>query len=165
MISPITHADMCIRAERWLKNMGCGVVFRDPFRAITYNGEQPDAIGFKSSTSLLVEVKISRSDFFADRKKHFRKNPDSGMGDWRFYMCPPGVIKVTDLPEGWGLLYCHGNKIEKVHGIPTNIQLGWTPPFIAYKEGEMQMMYSALRRMDIRGHLPEIYEGHPEDKK
>ena len=29
-----THSDLVLRAEKWLKSQGCGVVFRDPFRAV-----------------------------------------------------------------------------------------------------------------------------------
>lgn len=155
----ITHDYLCQRADRWLRSISCGVVFNDAFRAGTYTGEQPDAIGWRTYTSFLIECKISRSDFLADKKKHFRMKPEKGMGDWRFYMCPPGIIKPEDLPEGWGLLYCHAKKIEKVHGIPTNTQYEIAKPFNGNKQIEMQMMYSALRRMEIRGHLKEIYEG------
>lgn len=28
-----THADLVMRAEKWLKQQGCGVTIRDPFRA------------------------------------------------------------------------------------------------------------------------------------
>ena len=103
--APSLHDQLVLRAERWLANQGCQVVIRDPFRS--WNQEQPDAIGWRSDVSILVEVKVSRSDFLADAKKHFRSNARSGMGDWRFYMCPPGIIQLDDLPEGWGLLWVY----------------------------------------------------------
>lgn len=154
----MTHTELVLRAEKWLKSMGCGVVFRDPFKAHTHNGEQPDAMGWRDGLSLLVEVKVSRSDFLADKKKSFRADATKGMGDWRFYMCPPEVIRVEDLPQGWGLLYCHKNRIKKIHGFPGNCQWHTERPFSGNKSCELQMMYSALRRMVIRGHFSEIYD-------
>lgn len=41
----MTHDELCTRAEKWLKAKGCGVVFREGFRAIVHSGEQPDASG------------------------------------------------------------------------------------------------------------------------
>ncbi|WP_444941229.1 hypothetical protein ACJJI3_01415 [Microbulbifer sp. ZKSA004] len=156
-----THAELVNRAEHWLKSQGCGVVFRDEFRATTYTGEQPDAIGWRDGLSLLIECKASRSDFLADKRKKFRQDPAQGMGDWRFYMCPPDVIREEDLPEGWGLLYALPRQIKKVHGCPGNCDWWNKKPFEGHKRAETQMMYSALRRMEVRGHLKGIYEGDP----
>jgi hypothetical protein len=157
----MTHAELVARAERFLRSMNCKVIFNDNFRAVTPSGEQPDCIGFMSGISFLIECKASRSDFLADKKKDFRRDPETGMGDWRFFLCPPGIIKPEDLPDGWGLLWCHPRKIEKVHGIPTNCQYHNKRPFKGNRDCEMQLMLSALRRMEIRGHLKEIYDGLP----
>ena len=62
------------------------------------------AIGFNAYSSCVIECKMSRSDFFADQKKPFR-NDGCGMGQKRFYLCPENLIKETELPQGWGLLY------------------------------------------------------------
>lgn len=124
------------------------------------NDERPDVIGFGcSGHSVLIEVKISRSDFLADRKKFFRIYPDRGMGSQRFYCCPTGLIKIQDLPTGWGLIYVNekgkakcihspykGNIGEKLEGMPKNI------------EAEHGIMYSALRRLHLRGRIEEIYD-------
>ena len=154
----MTHEELVKRAERWLKTMGCGVVFNDSFRTGTITGEQPDAIGWRDGLSLLVECKASRADFFADKKKHFRRDPGEGMGDWRFIMCPPGLIQVGELPEGWGLLYVHPRKIERAHGVPANCHWWSQKPFEGNKRCETQLMYSALRRISIRGYFETIYE-------
>lgn len=154
----MTHNKLVLRAEKWLKSQGCGVVFRDDFKAVTGSGEQPDAIGWRDGLSILVECKISRPDFLADRKKLFRIDPHKGMGDWRFFLCPPNLILPDELPAGWGLLYASPKQIKKVHGVPGNT--GWWngKPFEGNKRYETQMMYSALRRMVLRGHFKEIYE-------
>lgn len=156
----MTHDDLCLRAEKWLKTQGCGVVFHDRFQPYTPNGEQPDAIGWKDGLSFLVECKTSRSDFLADKKKKFRIDPSLGMGDYRFYMCPPGVIKEEDLPEGWGLLYVTPKQVRKVVFPKSNCWHNFKP-FEANKIAENYMMLSALRRLTIRGHLDAIYEGPP----
>ena len=152
------HDYLCFRAERWLKSRNCGVVFNDKFQAVTYSGEQPDALGFRTNCSILIECKASRSDFLADRKKRFRKDPSLGVGDWRFYMCEPAVINVEDLPDGWGLLWVHPKKVEQVYGIPTNTMYESKKPFNGNKNDELRLMYSALRRISIRGHFDCIYE-------
>tara|TARA_B100002049_G_scaffold218440_1_gene185575 strand:+ start:423 stop:914 length:492 start_codon:yes stop_codon:yes gene_type:complete len=161
----MTHDDLVLRAEKWLKNsINCGVVFNDKFQAWTSYGEQPDGFGLRAGVSVLIECKASRADFHADKKKRFRADPSLGMGDWRFYMCPKGVINVEDLPEGWGLLWVNGSRVEKVHGIPPNTQ--WSrSPFSGNKDSERAYMYGALRRLTIRGRFSEIYEGIPKGEQ
>ncbi|MNC39691.1 hypothetical protein D3C75_883610 [compost metagenome] len=156
----ITHDELCLRAERFLKSNGFGVVFHDKFRAITGSGEQPDCLGFRSGVSCLIECKTSRSDFLADRKKRFRKDPTLGMGDWRFMMTPRGLIKPEELPKDWGLLETDGKRVYKIVGWPANTYW-FDKPFYSNKQAEVDYMYSALRRMVIRGHFDEIYEGMP----
>jgi len=157
----MSHDELCQRAARYLQSNGFGVAFHDRFRAYSGTGELPDAIGFRNGVSCLIEVKCSRSDFFADKKKHFRVNPETGMGDWRFFMCEPGIIGVDDLPPGWGLLYVKGSRVMKVHGWPPNTQWFYGKPFAGNKQAECDFMYSALRRMVVRGHFDEIYDGIP----
>jgi hypothetical protein len=152
------HDELCRKAESWLNMINCKVVIRDPFKAST--NEEPDAIGWRDGVSILIECKNSRADFLADKKKSFRINPDDGMGDWRFYLCPEGVITESDLPEGWGLLYAREKSIKKVCGFPANT--GWhNHPFVSNKNDENRMLVSALRRLSLRGYLPEIYSGIP----
>jgi hypothetical protein len=158
---PDLHNTICLAAENFLKSQNFPVVFRDGFNAVTGNGERPDAIGFRSDTSCLIEVKTSRADFCSDKNKRFRADPSLGVGDWRFYLCPPGVINVEDLPEGWGLLYYIDGKIKKVHGWPPNTQWASGSPFAGRTnvKAERDIMYSALRRMVIHGHFKDLYNG------
>ena len=151
------HNVMCLRAAQYLRNNGFSVSFDDRFQASTGAGELPDAIGFRNGVSCVIEVKVSRSDFLADKDKRFRKDPELGMGDWRFFMCPPGRIKPEDLPEDWGLLYCYPKMVKKVVGWPPNTR--WSnKPFQANKQAECDFMYSALRRVQLRGHLDVVYK-------
>ena len=82
-------------------------------------GEQPDAIGFQTSRyTTLIECKASRSDFMADAKKFFRRNPERGMGSYRYYMTPPGLIAREELPCKWGLFEVRGQRIyQKVKAV------------------------------------------------
>lgn len=157
----LTHDDLVQRAERWLTRQGCSIVIRDPFRTVMIR-EQPDAIGWQNArnVSLLIECKVSRADFWADRQKPFRANPAEGVGSWRFYLTPEGVIQPDDLPAGWGLLWATPRRIRAIHGIPRgNCHWATDAPFVANKGAENQMLVSALRRLALRGHLPAIYDG------
>ena len=156
------HDQLVIRAGKWLENNGCKVVIRDPFRS--NNQEQPDAIGWRDGVSILVEVKTSRADFLADRKKPFREEPGQGMGDWRFYLTPPNLVSVNDLPIGWGLLEATPKTIKKAHGYP--VHRNWIKaPFSGDKGRETILLSQALRRLALRGYLPEIYLPRPDPDK
>ncbi|EKK8358914.1 hypothetical protein PPQ74_002540 [Salmonella enterica] len=158
----LSHDELCIIACDFLRSEGFKVAFHDRFRPKTQHGERPDAIGFHSGASCLIEVKCSRSDLRTDMKKRFRVAPEKGMGDWRFYLSEPGIIEVSDLPDGWGLLHVTATNglVRKIHGWKGNAM--WLrrekKPFKANKQAECDYMYSALRRLDIRGYLNEIYQ-------
>ena len=107
-----THKQLCDRAAYWLQQTkGCKVVLIE--RNTGGCAEEPDAIGWNSRTfSYLIEVKVSRSDFLADKKKDHRRRPHTGMGRQRFYLCPRGMIKPEEVPEGWGLLWATEGQIR-----------------------------------------------------
>ncbi len=151
----LSHADLVLRAEKWLNNAGCKVVFRE---FVTRVSEQPDAIGWRDGRSIMIECKSTRADFLSDKKKWFRKNPENGVGDWRFYMCPPEIIKPDDLPEHWGLLWVYPKTVKRVHGVPKGNTNWYSAPFEGHKTNENIMLVSALRRLQIRGYLPLIYQ-------
>lgn len=101
----MTHKECVEVATRYLSRR-CDVVLPEFF---CWNGELADVIGFKQSrmTSTLIECKVSRGDFLADKNKSFRIDPTKGMGDYRYYCCPKGMIGKDELPKGWGLLYIY----------------------------------------------------------
>ncbi|HHE1457120.1 adenylosuccinate synthase [Yersinia enterocolitica] len=73
-----------------------------------YGGERADVFGYRwgfDGGSIVVESKISRSDFLADRSKPHRNGQTAGMGTYRYYICPEGIIDIADLPNAWGLLW------------------------------------------------------------
>lgn len=104
------HNRLTALGARWLKRNGFSVVATE----LTCFGsrEQPDVIGFRSSCSAIIEVKVSRSDFYADRKKPERMS--GGLGIYRFFLCPDGMISPDELPGRWGLLYAKGRSVDAI---------------------------------------------------
>ena len=85
----MTHPQLVEKAVRWLRRYRCGVVLSEQ---ACVSGEMPDAIGWKRAChSVLVECKVTRSDFLADRGKPFRLKPEQGVGCERFYLAPAGT--------------------------------------------------------------------------
>jgi hypothetical protein len=73
--------------------------------------EKPDVLAFNhKGTSLLIEVKVSRADFLADKKKPWRENPEKGIGETRVYLTPKGLLTHEEIPYGWQLWEVHGEK-------------------------------------------------------
>ena len=138
----MTHSELVKKASRWLRAQGCGVVITEMRSGA---GQEPDAIGWHPTYSILVECKANRSDFLRDKHKCHQRT-DRGMGDKRYYLAPPGIIKPEELPGGWGLLEPYGNGVKKI------VYPSWK-----YKEkdcrGELTLLISAFRR--IEGIMPE----------
>lgn len=156
----MTHQELVKIAERWLLGTKkCSFAFTELVCLAT--SEIPDAIGFQGGESFLVECKVSRADFLSDAKKLFRRNPWMGMGVFRYYLCPAGIIQPTDLPEKWGLIWVNEKgKPRQIVGPKGNV---WSTQQDFRHERNMQaemgLMASALRRLHLRGVLPMIYLG------
>ena len=139
---PVTHALLVRNAVAWLRRYRCGVVLSEQ---ACISGEMPDAIGWKRAChSVLVECKVSRPDFLADRAKPFRKKAELGVGCERFYLVPRGLVRPDELPAGWGLLELHKRRIEMVRSSCKNLRS---------EEGfrcEMNLLLASLRRVEIR---------------
>lgn len=112
-MSKLTHRELCEIGFRFLKRPesanGHGCHF-SIIEAACY-GENPDVFGVRHGIhghgvgTFLLEAKTSRSDFLADRNKPHRINPELGVGKYRYYICPTGLIEPRELPEKWGLIY------------------------------------------------------------
>jgi len=138
----VTHAQLVQRAVEWLRAYRCGVILSEQTCA---NGEVPDAIGWKRQChSVLVECKISRADFLADRAKPCRQKPEAGLGCERFYLAPAGLLRADDLPPSWGLLECRNRKVEITRPSAKKLR---TEAGFRY---EMNLLLSSLRRVEIR---------------
>lgn len=150
---PITHKDLVICAYRWvLKNGSCGMALRE---LVSITGEIPDVIGFgMGGHSVLIECKTSKSDFIADRLKPFRTRPENGMGLYRLFCVPTGLIKIEDLPNKWGLIYVgQDHKTKAFINSTKYLDMAHERNLKA----EHGLMYSALRRLHGHGHLESIY--------
>jgi len=157
----VTHDDLVQLGVRWLsrpsksKKFGyrsaCGIVVPE---LVTWNKECPDVIGWESikrrgsyPRSYLIECKASRSDFLSDQKKSHREH---GVGLYRWYLCPEGLIESHEAFNlGWGLLYTNGKSVRQIVGVQQNPRRNF--------QGEMQMMYSLLRRTHVRGDLKKCF--------
>lgn len=84
----------------------------------TWDTESADVWGLSAWDTAIIEVKVSHADFLADQKKWWRSKDaaDNGRqaGNFRWYLCPEGVIKPEELPDKWGLLYWDGKHIHAV---------------------------------------------------
>ncbi len=139
----MTHSQLVNLAVAWLRRYRCGVVLSEQACA---SGEVPDAIGWKGKCrSVVVECKITRADFLADRAKPFRLNPDIALGCERFYLVPAGLVSPQELPPGWGLLECAGRKVEmRIRPPRRSLRTA------AGMEYEMNLLLASLCRVEIR---------------
>lgn len=154
-MSTEAHDELVRRAVKWLRSPFHGILPNGPRHErpglgvvvpelVSSVGEQPDAMGWGAEgRSYMVECKTSRSDFLADRVKPHRVL--GGVGALRFYLCPPDVIREEDLPDSWGLLWCYPKKIRVIRWPKDNPERNW--------RDEMALMYSLLRRVEVRGQL------------
>jgi len=137
----MNHAELCESACKWLKRIGCRAIISEMSSAAQ---EEPDAIGWKNGISILVECKTSLSDFRRDQYKFWRRSPKYGMGDWRFYMCEPEVIKKEHITNDWGLVYVEGKRFKKIICPKGNV---WgKPPYKSNNGSEIKLLVSALSR-------------------
>ncbi|CAL9985396.1 hypothetical protein VPHK356_0090 [Vibrio phage K356] len=120
---PLTHDRLNELTAKWIvNNMNMSLVFVEHKTATSR--EIPDVLGFRDGgrTSVCFEIKATRSDFLSDKNKPHRINPEQGVGDFRFYVAPVGVIKKSDLPPKWGLLeVTAAGRFKKTH-VPRDVQ-------------------------------------------
>jgi hypothetical protein len=157
MLNPPTHQDLVKMASRWLtQSERCGVVIAE---IVSSAGEIPDVIGWRLGHSIVVECKVSRSDFLRDRLKSHHRN-GLAMGVMRYYLTVEGIIKPEEL-EGHGLLEVRASKIgqyldrPRIHCVQKAERRDLLPE--AYVK-ELRVMSSALRRIKTREFIT-ILEG------
>lgn len=138
------HAQLVARAVEWLRRYyKCGIILSEQSCA---TGEVPDVIAWKGlSKSVLVECKVSRTDFLSDAAKPFRLKPEEGMGSQRFYMAPADMIRAEELPKHWGLLELHGRDV-RLAVKPGRVDLRGEPGLMK----EMNLLLASLRRVEVR---------------
>jgi hypothetical protein len=143
----ITHDRLVEISRNWLASRSPVAISEISSGA----GESPDCIAFCVSLkngkahvgygSVLIECKVSKSDYYADRNKYYRRCPDRGMGDYRFLMAPKGLIDIDKLYDKWGLLEVDENGKVKMVKIATRQE--------SDKTKEISLLISTLRRLKI----------------
>ena len=138
----MTHERLIRLAEAWLRRQRCDIVLSEQGCP---SGEMPDAIGWKAKNhSILIECKVSRADFLSDAAKPWRRDPAIAMGNERLFAAPAGMLKVDELPAGWGLLEVDGRalKLVKRGGRKLRAPAGLM--------NEMSLLLASLRRVEVR---------------
>jgi hypothetical protein len=164
----VSHEELRVIAMRYAKKLewkehrsvgfGCGVIASE---VTTAANDIPDVIGWRSGWSYLIECKASRSDFFADRKKPQRNN-GTGMGNFRYFMVPSGLIKPEELPAEWGLLEVEGRSVTET------VRCKLRDLDTAAEREEKRVLLSLIRRIKAREFLilqderPELVEAFRE---
>lgn len=131
----VSHQKLVRRARAWLLR-NHPVVVSD----LASGRETPDALGFSHGSSTLIECKASRADFRADRDKGFRRVPELGMGEARYYFMPQGLVRPEELPAGWGLLELRGDRVYEVRR---------SDHHEVDHRAELSILVSVLRRINV----------------
>lgn len=106
----MTEESIISQIAKWLDNRK--YPFQIP-RAFIYGWESDFWCMDSSGETREFEIKISRSDFAADRKKE--KHTDTTKGaNYFYYVCPAGLIAKEDVIQKYGLIYVHSNKLEVI---------------------------------------------------
>lgn len=138
MMGGHTHASLVMAAAIWLRgSRRCKAVLTEI--ASCYD-EIPDVIGWLGGgSSIVVEVKISREDFLRDARKPFRRHPERGMGIYRYFFVPRGLLQPGDVPRNFGLAELRGERV---------FILRKPVPFAEYNwRNEMHLLVSAVDRV------------------
>lgn len=142
------HAELVELGRKWLlrpqrwgghSSHSCSVVITE---LVSCARETPDVLGFCQDVSVLLECKASCSDFRAERMKPARRveSVDPGVGNYRYYFAPKGIIPKSELPPGWGLI--------EVSEKESHIEVQATARE-ANKGDEVAILISLVRRLGV----------------
>ncbi|MBU2723882.1 hypothetical protein [Acidithiobacillus ferridurans] len=151
------HKDLCALARTWLQRPasrsgpGCAVAVSESGNWV--NKEVVDAIGWRPygerAGSVLVEAKTSRSDFFADRAKKHRANSERGVGKYRYFMAPEGLLRMDEIPPQWGFITVNRRGHIKVVAGHVHLRRGepdsWAHP--CHAPAETALLIQCLARV------------------
>ena len=146
----MTHKELVRAAVRWLTGtQHCGAVLAE---ISTTAMENPDAIGWQAHKSIVVECKASRSDFLANKNKPCVRI-NRLVGNERYFICEPGVIREADMTDtDYGLIHAiNGGCYVRVRAKSRVLDSG------EYSD-ERTMLVSALRRIQTREFLTIVPE-------
>jgi hypothetical protein len=142
-----THADLVQRAIYWLwYTRRCRVVMAGCQGH--YSGEIPDALGWRpQGQSHLIECKVRRDDLTADRLKLWRRAPARGVGMYRWFMWPPGMVEFCpDMePITWGVLLA----------LPRSVRILRRPTVVAHYNYQRELRFlMGSRRLEKPPRMP-----------
>ncbi|ENG7912661.1 hypothetical protein R4575_18055 [Acinetobacter baumannii] len=103
-----THHDLVQIASKWAERVLKFPIVASELRC-GGSREIPDVIAFRADSSLIIECKTSINDFRKDFVKPERNGQRVGVGNYRIYCAPIGVIPIDKVPQSWGLIEV-GNK-------------------------------------------------------
>lgn len=116
----LSSAALVAAGRKWLKtgwrnaapngHGRCSIIAQDK---MSFSSERPDLIGWFDRKSILIEVKVSRQDFFRDDSKIWRMYGE-GMGQIRWYLTPPGLVEPREVPYSYGLAEFDGIGVRVV---------------------------------------------------
>ncbi len=132
----MNHSQLVEKARTWLiYAQQCNPVFTE--KGSSKSKERPDAIGWTSKGSIVVECKVSVADFKLDKKKSFRKNIKKGMGKFRYFLMIPELYQKVkeDIPKGWGVVTCQDD-----HYNPRKVHLSFSKVFKYSMKAELYYM-------------------------
>lgn len=116
------HEMLCCKGADWLQNYkpwnhktltpgydkNWGHILINPYLRLK---ERPDIFAFNGYVTLCIEVKTNYNDFKNDMNKVCRSdNYKNKIGMFKCYLAPKGIIPLSEVPKGWGLLEwdkCH----------------------------------------------------------
>jgi hypothetical protein len=153
------HRELCELGGKWLRNHKFNegpICTYSVVELVTVQLENPDVFGWDYWQTSLIEVKTSRADFKKDFKKKFKQEGYLGVGMYRYYLCPEGLIKSEELPERWGLLYEKDGEIISIK-VPEQF-----PNEEVNGMGQVTILSSIMRRMGMYG---KVYDFRKEKKK
>lgn len=141
------HYELCCKAATWIRQPRNREKWHNQYQLsvvelVCTGKELTDVYATNGEISCIIEAKTSHQDFEVDGAKYTRLRPDEGLGDFRYYLCPEGLIKENELPPYWGLLYYKDGKIVKVKSA---IQQSCD------KRAELFVMLSIMRREGLLG--------------
>jgi hypothetical protein len=144
----VTHADLIEAACAWLR----GSMYCKPVLAgVASTQEIPDAIGWSSRSknygSIVVECKVSASDFYRDKAKHTKfRHPGNGltlngkgrvkqllaagyervpagpsMGNFRYFLMPMNMLGAREVQRHYpdhGCLFYDGKRVLRMAAAP-----------------------------------------------
>ena len=158
-VTQFTHKDLVTIATRWAERRHSVAI---PEPNFCFTQEIPDVIGFNSHFSTVIEVKTSRSDFFNDRKKPFRREhwaEHKAMGNYRIYCVPVGLVDKSEIPDGWGMLLVDAQgkaRLAQNVYLPKHRKTYWHDIGSGGAQAERSILFTIAYRAQYKGLMKEI---------